>query len=99
MQSGTVVESGAAGDVFDNPSHAYRKALIASIPALNYTKRDGRLAETDGPDPTAAISDENAGSPKERQIAIACKASAIPSAASQCCTRSTSASAWAKHSG
>ncbi|TIN52978.1 MAG: ABC transporter ATP-binding protein, partial [Mesorhizobium sp.] len=45
MQAGAVVESGVAGDVFDNPSHAYTKALIASIPALNYTKRDGRLAE------------------------------------------------------
>jgi len=75
MQSGTVVESGLAGDVFDNPSHAYTKALTASIPALNYTKRDGRLAETDGPGLPAqpSVRDENAGARKERQIAIACK--------------------------
>ncbi|AZO44560.1 ABC transporter ATP-binding protein [Mesorhizobium sp. M7D.F.Ca.US.005.01.1.1] len=75
MQSGTVVESGAAGDVFDNPSHAYTKALIASIPAINYTKRDGRLAETDRPDlpPHPAVQDEDAGAPQERRIAIACK--------------------------
>src|SRR5438552_946113 len=75
MQSGTVVESGLAGDVFDNPSHAYPKALTASIPALNYTKRDGRLAETDGPGLPAqpSVRDENAGARKERQIAIACK--------------------------
>lgn len=75
MQSGTVVESGVAADVFDNPRHAYTKALIASIPALNYTKRDGRLAETDGPrlavHPTP--NDEDAGTRTERRIAIACK--------------------------
>ncbi|TPI11807.1 ABC transporter ATP-binding protein [Mesorhizobium sp. B4-1-3] len=46
MQSGAVVESGEARDVFENPAHAYTKALIGSIPALNFTKRDGRLAET-----------------------------------------------------
>ena len=73
MQSGTVVESGAATEVFDNPIHAYTKALIASIPALNYTKRDGRLAETDGPGLPAAAQNEDAGARKERQIAIACK--------------------------
>ncbi|MER8373255.1 ABC transporter ATP-binding protein [Mesorhizobium sp. M1406] len=73
MQSGKVVESGAAGDVFDNPSHAYTKALIASIPALNYTKRNGRLAETDGLPSHSAVQNENAGPPKERRIAIACK--------------------------
>ncbi|UVK46509.1 ABC transporter ATP-binding protein [Mesorhizobium sp. AR07] len=73
MQSGTVVESGAATEVFDNPSHAYTKALIASIPALDYTKRDGRLAETDGPGLPAAVQHEDAGARKERQVAIACK--------------------------
>ncbi|MER9236449.1 ABC transporter ATP-binding protein [Mesorhizobium sp. M0622] len=75
MQAGTVVESGVAGDVFDNPSHAYTKALIASIPALNYTKRDGRLAETDGPGLPAqpSVQNDGVGARKERQIAIACK--------------------------
>jgi oligopeptide/dipeptide ABC transporter ATP-binding protein len=73
MQSGTVVESGVAGDVFDSPSHAYTKALIASIPALNYTKRDGRLAETDGVPAHPTAQGEDAGLPKERRIAIACK--------------------------
>lgn len=72
MQAGTVVESGVAGDVFDNPSHAYTKALIASIPALNYTKRDGRLAE-DGMPAHPTAQGEDAGLPKERRIAIACK--------------------------
>ncbi|AMX94166.1 ABC transporter ATP-binding protein [Mesorhizobium sp. M7A.F.Ca.US.014.04.1.1] len=73
MQAGTVVESGVASDVFDNPSHAYTKALIASIPALNYTKRDGRLAETDGVPAHPMAQGEDAGLPKERRIAIACK--------------------------
>ena len=45
MQSGAVVESGAANEVFEDPRHAYTRALIASIPALSYTKREGRLAE------------------------------------------------------
>ncbi|RUW63464.1 ABC transporter ATP-binding protein [Mesorhizobium sp. M7A.F.Ca.US.008.03.1.1] len=73
MQAGTVVESGVAGDVFDNPSHVYTKALIASIPALNYTKRDGRLAETDGVPAHLTAQGEDAGLPKERRIAIVCK--------------------------
>ncbi|RWB78666.1 MAG: ABC transporter ATP-binding protein [Mesorhizobium sp.] len=73
MQSGAVVESGGAADVFENPAHAYTKALIASIPALNFTKRDGRLAETvttvrgrTGTIPAPAA-------PRDRQVAIACK--------------------------
>ncbi|MGX5803665.1 dipeptide ABC transporter ATP-binding protein [Bradyrhizobium sp. Arg314] len=73
MQSGAVVESGNAEDVFENPAHAYTKALIASIPALNFTKRDGRLAETsttvrDRPETIAAPTDQS-----DRQVAIACK--------------------------
>ncbi|MER9917139.1 MULTISPECIES: ABC transporter ATP-binding protein [unclassified Mesorhizobium] len=71
MQSGTVVESGIANDVFENPVHAYTKALIASIPALNFTKRDGRLAEmhTTGPsNPVRSDQPEAA-----RPIAVACK--------------------------
>ncbi|TIV25972.1 MAG: ABC transporter ATP-binding protein [Mesorhizobium sp.] len=73
MQSGTVVESGGAADVFENPAHAYTNALIASIPALNFTKRDGRLAETgttirDRPKATVNGLDQRDG-----QTAIACK--------------------------
>ncbi|TIV60950.1 MAG: ATP-binding cassette domain-containing protein, partial [Mesorhizobium sp.] len=73
MQSGAVVETGGAEDVFKNPAHAYTKALIASIPALNFTKRDGRLAETGatvrgrtGAIPAPAV-------PRDRQVAVACK--------------------------
>ncbi|MET3578592.1 oligopeptide/dipeptide ABC transporter ATP-binding protein [Mesorhizobium robiniae] len=75
MQSGTVVESGAANDVFDNPAHAYTKTLIASIPALNYTKRDGRLAEATGPTLSQhpSVPDDQAGPQTERQIAVACR--------------------------
>jgi len=76
MQSGTVVESGAAEDVFGNPAHAYTKALIASIPALNFTKRDGRLAETVGTArdrPEAIASPQRDSGQSGRQIAIACK--------------------------
>ncbi|RWL83753.1 MAG: ABC transporter ATP-binding protein [Mesorhizobium sp.] len=73
MQSGAVVESGGAADVFENPAHAYTKALIASIPALNFTKRDGRLAET----VTAVRGRTGAipahAAPRDRQVAIACK--------------------------
>jgi peptide/nickel transport system ATP-binding protein len=72
MQAGTVVETGDAGDVFDNPAHAYTKALIASIPALDFTKRDGRLAETGA---TGRIQSQGrpAGLGAKRQTAIACK--------------------------
>jgi len=79
MQSGTVVESGAAREVFENPRHAYTRALIASIPALSHTKRDGRLAEGtvngDGlPSHQRADASEDDMLPaKERGIAIACR--------------------------
>ncbi|TIQ33710.1 MAG: ABC transporter ATP-binding protein [Mesorhizobium sp.] len=73
MQSGTVVETGRAEDVFENPSHAYTKTLIASIPAR--TKHDGRLAEMGA----AGRSEEGGvasrtGQQVERRTAIACKA-------------------------
>ncbi|TIP01162.1 MAG: ABC transporter ATP-binding protein [Mesorhizobium sp.] len=73
MQLGAVVESGGAAAVFENPAHAYTKALIASIPALNFTKRDGRLAEigTTVRGHTGAIPAPAA--PRDRQVAIACK--------------------------
>ncbi|TGS12915.1 ABC transporter ATP-binding protein [Mesorhizobium sp. M2E.F.Ca.ET.209.01.1.1] len=73
MQSGAVVESGDAEDVFENPAHAYTKTLIASIPALNFTKRDGRLAETGTSvrDRTGAIAAP--AEPRGKQVVIACK--------------------------
>ena len=79
MQSGAVVESGDAEDVFENPSHAYTKALIASIPALNFTKRDGRLAEIGTtvrgrPKAIATAPDQRDSEERNGQIAVACKA-------------------------
>jgi oligopeptide/dipeptide ABC transporter ATP-binding protein len=72
MQSGAVVESGGAEDVFENPAHAYTRALIASIPALNFTKHDGRLAET-GTAGRIRSAARRTGPDAERQTAIACK--------------------------
>ena len=72
MQSGAVVESGTATEVFENPAHAYTKALIASIPAR--TKYDGRLAETgtaSGGEPEIVAT--GTGRQAERRTAIACK--------------------------
>ncbi|MDX8481957.1 ABC transporter ATP-binding protein [Mesorhizobium sp. VK24D] len=72
MQSGVVVESGAAKEVFENPAHAYTKALIASIPAR--TKYHGRLAETGTTESTEPETAPNrTGRQAERQTAIACK--------------------------
>jgi len=76
MQAGAIVESGDASEVFENPTHAYTKALISSIPALNFTKRDGRLAEIGANDPAHGPRPVvyQVGSEAERRIAIACKA-------------------------
>jgi oligopeptide/dipeptide ABC transporter ATP-binding protein len=73
MQSGSVVESGIANDLFENPAHAYTKALIASIPALNFTKRDGRLAEAHTAGPLARLPVHNDQPEVVRPIAVACK--------------------------
>ncbi|MDX8533557.1 ABC transporter ATP-binding protein [Mesorhizobium sp. VK25A] len=72
MQSGAVVESGDAEDVFENPAHAYTKALIASIPALDFTKHDGRLAETGSAGRIQAAA-RRTGLAPQRRTAIACK--------------------------
>ncbi|CDX16325.1 putative peptide transport fused subunits of ABC superfamily: ATP-binding components [Mesorhizobium plurifarium] len=72
MQSGAVVESGGAEKVFENPAHAYTKALIASIPALNFTKRDGRLAEIGAASHIQPAARQTGPDP-ERRTAIACK--------------------------
>ncbi|TGP51917.1 ABC transporter ATP-binding protein [bacterium M00.F.Ca.ET.230.01.1.1] len=55
-----------------------RQALIASIPALNFTKRDGRLAETGAtvrgrPEAIAAAPDQRDSDQRSGQVAIACK--------------------------
>ena len=73
MQSGAVVETGAAGDVFEYPAHAYTKALIASIPALNFTKRDGRLAEAGAGVRARTEVPGESGQMAEHPTAIACK--------------------------
>ncbi|WP_421915096.1 dipeptide ABC transporter ATP-binding protein [Mesorhizobium sp.] len=79
MQSGAVVESGSANEVFDHPRHAYTRALIASIPALSFTKRDGRLAEgtikEDGlpSDPQACEPRLDSLPANERDVAITCR--------------------------
>jgi oligopeptide transport system ATP-binding protein len=45
MQSGRIVESGAAGDVYENPSHPYTKALLASAPIPDPRAMRTRRAE------------------------------------------------------
>lgn len=97
MQSGMVVESGSASDVFENPSHAYTKALIAAIPALNFTKRDGRLAETFEAGPSVPVYGDSPE--KARPTAVACKASAMRSGPSPCCTMSIWTFTRVRHTG
>ena len=36
MSRGKIVEAGASEDVFNHPEHAYTKALLAALPALDY---------------------------------------------------------------
>ena len=44
MKDGVVVEHGLAAEVFGNPQHPYTKALLASIPGGDFTrKRDAAL--------------------------------------------------------
>jgi ABC-type oligopeptide transport system ATPase subunit len=45
MQSGRIVESGAAADVYENPSHPYTKALLASAPIPDPRAMRTRRAE------------------------------------------------------
>ncbi len=44
MQSGTLVEQGSTPAILGRPQHAYTRALIASVPKWNFSKRDGPLA-------------------------------------------------------
>jgi ABC-type oligopeptide transport system ATPase subunit len=45
MQSGRIVESGTAADVYENPSHPYTKALLASAPIPDPRAMRTRRAE------------------------------------------------------
>ncbi|MER9656559.1 ABC transporter ATP-binding protein [Mesorhizobium sp. M0152] len=78
MQAGVVVETGAADQVFDNPRHAYTRALVSAIPTLHRTKRDGRLAEDASPvEPTSGMpakeQQDNPLPAPHREIAVACR--------------------------
>ncbi len=53
MYAGRIVETGPVRDVFDNPSHPYTQALIASVPKM--TRSAGRLHTIEGQPP--ALSD------------------------------------------
>ncbi len=52
MYAGRIVECGAVRDVFDNPSHPYTQALIASVPKM--TGPIGRLHTIEGQPPSLA---------------------------------------------
>ncbi|MFZ0160489.1 MAG: ABC transporter ATP-binding protein [Kineosporiaceae bacterium] len=48
MYAGQVVEQGAAGDVFDSPSHPYTVGLLRCLPRHGARKRDRRLETIPG---------------------------------------------------
>ncbi|WP_158602049.1 ABC transporter ATP-binding protein [Pararobbsia silviterrae] len=47
LEKGRLVEEGLSSQVFDRPSHPYTSALIACIPTIGRTRRDGPLATLD----------------------------------------------------
>ncbi len=50
MYAGRIVECGPVREVFENPSHPYTQALIASVPKMEGT--DGRLRTIEGQPPS-----------------------------------------------
>nr|WP_245432482.1 ABC transporter ATP-binding protein [Mesorhizobium loti] len=79
MQAGAVVDSGNASTLFDDPRHSYTQILVRSIPTLAYTKRDGRLAETEPSsfDVVRAVEgpsgSETSSNSRQREAVLVCK--------------------------
>ena len=48
MYGGEIVESGSAGDIFDNPTHPYTQGLLNCMPIPGKTERGGRLGVVPG---------------------------------------------------
>jgi peptide/nickel transport system ATP-binding protein len=76
MQTGSIVESGNIDEVLARPRHGYTRALIASIPTFDRTKRDGGLADkafsSDPPRTAAGARDPGATAfPREREAIAA----------------------------
>ena len=49
MYAGRIVEQGPVGDIFDQPSHPYTRALLASLPRME--QRVDKLASIEGQPP------------------------------------------------
>jgi oligopeptide/dipeptide ABC transporter ATP-binding protein len=78
MYAGRIVETGLVREVFDNPSHPYTQALIASVPKMSYTA--ARLHTIEGQPP--ALSDLPVGCRFEERCPYAeerCRAAYPPS--------------------
>lgn len=52
MYLGEIVETGAVAGMFNEPRHPYTEALIESIPSLNPTASEGRMATLEGEVPS-----------------------------------------------
>jgi oligopeptide/dipeptide ABC transporter ATP-binding protein len=51
MYAGRIVECGPVAEIFENPSHPYTQALIASVPGMSGNV-GGRLTTIDGQPPS-----------------------------------------------